>query len=284
MISPGDAPTLSPAWTFSTLDDPGDGDITGTPIVADGCVYVATNRGWVFALNADTGELVWKAQVPYGGGVNSSVGSRGRARVRGGVAHLAGHGLPGRRPVRRPVRGRVRPGDGRARVGDRADRRAARLRRIRQPGVLRRDAADRRVRRLGRARRRGRPLRVPGLDDVPRRRERAACCARPGRSTRPASPPTTSRAPASGRLPRSTATAKVAYAGTANPFRPQAEHAHANAVLKFDIDRASATFGEILDSYKGNIDEYIPAFSHAALLRHPRQPAAVLPAGDRRLR
>src|SRR5205085_9436422 len=35
--------------------------------------YVASTRGWVFAVNADTGKLVWKAQVPLGGGVNSTV-------------------------------------------------------------------------------------------------------------------------------------------------------------------------------------------------------------------
>ena len=40
-------------------------------------MYVGTNAGWVFAVNADTGKLVWKAQVPYGGGVNSSVGVEG---------------------------------------------------------------------------------------------------------------------------------------------------------------------------------------------------------------
>ncbi|HEX8067760.1 MAG TPA: PQQ-binding-like beta-propeller repeat protein [Thermoleophilaceae bacterium] len=75
LISPGDAPTLRPAWTFSTVEGGGSGDVTGTPVVVDGCVYVATNRGWVFAMNADTGALVWKAKVPYGGVVSSSVGA-----------------------------------------------------------------------------------------------------------------------------------------------------------------------------------------------------------------
>src|SRR5262249_24353598 len=32
-----------------------------------------STRGWVFAINADTGKLVWKAPVPHGGNVNSSV-------------------------------------------------------------------------------------------------------------------------------------------------------------------------------------------------------------------
>src|SRR4051794_25165719 len=39
--------------------------------------------------------------------------------------------------------------------------------------------------------------------------------------------------------------AKVAYVGAGNPFRPQAEHRHADAVLKLDVDRRSPSFGEI---------------------------------------
>src|SRR5207248_4189247 len=69
----GDAPTLHPVWAFSTSKAGGAGDITGTPIESNGCVYVATNQGWVFSMNADTGKLVWKAQLPRGGTVNSTV-------------------------------------------------------------------------------------------------------------------------------------------------------------------------------------------------------------------
>jgi plastocyanin len=47
-----------------------------------------------------------------------------------------------------------------------------------------------------------------------------------------------------------------AYVGTANPFKPQAEHEHANAVLKIDLDQTRPTFGEIVASYKGLVDEY----------------------------
>src|SRR2546427_7435592 len=53
------APLLAPAWTFSSVEAGGDGDFTGTPTVADGCLFVASNTGWVFAMNADTGKLVW---------------------------------------------------------------------------------------------------------------------------------------------------------------------------------------------------------------------------------
>src|SRR5205085_9065355 len=73
VISAADVPTLTSAWVFSSVANGGAGDFTGTPVVADGCVYFASTRGWAFAVNADTGKLVWKTKVPYGGGVNSSV-------------------------------------------------------------------------------------------------------------------------------------------------------------------------------------------------------------------
>src|SRR4051794_22873940 len=73
VISAADVPSLTSAWVFSSVANGGAGDFTGTPIVADGCMYIASTRGWVFAVNADTGKLVWKAQLPHGGGVNSSV-------------------------------------------------------------------------------------------------------------------------------------------------------------------------------------------------------------------
>jgi polyvinyl alcohol dehydrogenase (cytochrome) len=71
-------PLLAPAWTFDANAASGEvhNEITGYPIVADGCVYVGSSTGldrpgWVFALNADGGDLAWKAPVP--GGVFSTL-------------------------------------------------------------------------------------------------------------------------------------------------------------------------------------------------------------------
>ena len=52
-ISEADVPLLSPAWTFSTVRAGGGGDIPGTPVVVDGCMYVGTSKGWVFEVNAE---------------------------------------------------------------------------------------------------------------------------------------------------------------------------------------------------------------------------------------
>lgn len=67
------APLLTPAWTFSANDATGgfNNEITGYPIVADGCVFVGSSTGhgapgWVFALNADGGDLAWKTPLSHG--------------------------------------------------------------------------------------------------------------------------------------------------------------------------------------------------------------------------
>jgi plastocyanin len=63
--------------------------------------------------------------------------------------------------------------------------------------------------------------------------------------------------------------AKVAYAGSANPYNPRGEHKYANAVLKYDVDRASPTFGEIIDHYEGLPDEYLDAFADMPCVDFP---------------
>jgi len=72
-----EAATLAPAWTFSSRGAGAEGDFTGNPVVADGCVFAGSNRGWVFAVNADTGALVWKFKLPGDGGINSTVNVTG---------------------------------------------------------------------------------------------------------------------------------------------------------------------------------------------------------------
>jgi len=62
-ITPSTATLLMPKWTFGISNAGGVGNFQSTPIVADGCLYVGTNQGWVFALNADTGAVVWKTNL-----------------------------------------------------------------------------------------------------------------------------------------------------------------------------------------------------------------------------
>ncbi|MFY9587425.1 MAG: PQQ-binding-like beta-propeller repeat protein, partial [Actinomycetota bacterium] len=59
---------LAPSWVFAASDHaPDGGGFSNTPVVADGCVYLATNTGWVFSLNADTGELLWQTHLDGAG-------------------------------------------------------------------------------------------------------------------------------------------------------------------------------------------------------------------------
>lgn len=58
---------LEPAWVRSSVDWDGEGIFQSTPVIADGCIYVASGTsGLVFAANADTGEFVWTHQLPGG--------------------------------------------------------------------------------------------------------------------------------------------------------------------------------------------------------------------------
>jgi polyvinyl alcohol dehydrogenase (cytochrome) len=292
VIALADAPLLTQAWTFSTVDAGGEGDITGTPVVAGQCLYAATTEGWVFALNADTGRVVWKAKLPYGGGVNGSVAyAYGRVYVvatrlqkekscpKGdpciGPYAVAFDGATGKRrfatrsldtqpgsdvygsPVIFPDSSRPNPrrmrdavlmigvSGGSAELGDEADRYAF------QGSMSFLDPANGRV--LVKRWTIAKPVKKPKDDFAGAGIWSTAAV---------------------------DAKAKVAYAGTANPFRPQAEHKYANAVLKYGVDRRDRrTFGKIIGHYKGNIDEYLPAFSSMPCYDVPENPPPYYPQG-----
>lgn len=67
------AALLAPVWTFDAnkASFNTNSEITGYPIESAGCIYVGTNTGfqtpgWIFALNADTGEIVWRHALDRG--------------------------------------------------------------------------------------------------------------------------------------------------------------------------------------------------------------------------
>ena len=68
-IGPVEAAGLVPAWSFSGEQVGATGGMRSTPVVAGGCVYLGLGQGYlgdlghVIALDAETGELVWKAQL-----------------------------------------------------------------------------------------------------------------------------------------------------------------------------------------------------------------------------
>jgi outer membrane protein assembly factor BamB len=59
VIGPDNVGRLQPVWVL-----PADGTFESSPVIAGGCVYIGTQSGHVFALNADHGQLVWDARLP----------------------------------------------------------------------------------------------------------------------------------------------------------------------------------------------------------------------------
>jgi len=57
-----------------------------------------------------------------------------------------------------------------------------------------------------------------------------------------------------------------AFVGTANPYSKTKEHAYDNAVVKIDMRKGRATFGTVVDSYKGEHDNLVgdPAYAQPA--------------------
>lgn len=62
-VGPVEAPKLEPAWAVRTPATGGSGTFQSTPTVADGCVFLGSSTGWLYALNANTGDVVWKTKV-----------------------------------------------------------------------------------------------------------------------------------------------------------------------------------------------------------------------------
>jgi len=72
VIDTGNVSELGVAWQTSTPDG---GTIHSTPVLAKGCVFTGTDLGNVYALNADTGDVVWKQAVGESEGSNSFEGA-----------------------------------------------------------------------------------------------------------------------------------------------------------------------------------------------------------------
>src|SRR5207248_6077694 len=50
---------IQPTWTFTAST----GDFTGTPVVADGVLLAGNNGGFVYALDAVSGKMLWSKDV-----------------------------------------------------------------------------------------------------------------------------------------------------------------------------------------------------------------------------
>lgn len=268
-LTPTRVPTLSPAWSFDARRGGGSGDFTGTPLVVDGCVYLASTAGSVFALNADTGAMVWATKLPAGSRVYGSVAiedgriylgvSRSNSPYAAALDQRTGavvwttqidsqegsdvYGVP---VVVDGVMG-IGVSGGAAELSEEETRYA-----FQGSFVLLETEDD-----PARGRVPGTLLRKTWTVHEPNEEDNYAGA-------------TIWSTPA-------VDADRFAYVGTGNPFQPEAEHAHSNAVVKFDLRRESPRFGEIVDSYKGDIDEYIPVDAPCSDL--PGNPPPYYPQG-----
>lgn len=246
VIGPASAPRLSPAWTFDANRATGmpNNEITGYPVVAGGCVYVGSSlatfgrEGWVFALNADTGDLAWRVKVD--GGVYSTVAyddgvlyafvSRVSSPYVIALDAQTGDELwqtvvdtqTGADAVSSPIvfDGMVWVGiSGTAAEVNEGDRSQF------QGNQVLLDADDGTL--------------LKKIYSIPADTWRDGFSGGSVWGTIAIDPET-----------------KYGYAGTGNPFDYEHEHANTNAVLKIDLSRARPTFGTIVASYKGQIEEY----------------------------
>lgn len=90
-ISTSNVINLASKWTASSSAVGAAGNIQTIPVVAEGCVYLQTSNGgfWLIALNADTGELVWRRQLGSGGCHNAPVVRDGKIYINDPTQHTA---------------------------------------------------------------------------------------------------------------------------------------------------------------------------------------------------
>jgi polyvinyl alcohol dehydrogenase (cytochrome) len=257
------AATLQEAWAFSTG---GKGDFTGTPIIADGCVFVGSNSGWAFALNADTGKQVWASKIDTNAGIDSSAAvDHGRVFFtisRSGKPSVVALDEATGKLLWRTVQ-TTQPGSdvysspivfedmvfagwsgGSAELGDDSDRQKL------QGGFVILDA------RTGKILKRTYTIHSPALN----KKDKFA-----------------------GGGIWSTAAIdvqqKLAFVGTGNPFRPEVQHKYTDSILKIDLDRSHSTFGEIIDHFQGIPETYSSAFEQLPCVDLPGNPPPYYPQG-----
>jgi outer membrane protein assembly factor BamB len=255
-ISPATTPTLQPVWSFSTgAAANAFSDLNGTPIVSGGCVYLNTAGGDVVALDAGDGAVVWRHHVALDPGTEAGLGG----------TFVSSPAVTG-------------------------DSVLALVNQVGSPYVLalsRTPRADGKPRVLWRSR----PIVKgagyytnatavvtnglllagfsPAEGDPDERGGIAIFNARTGRLLkRVYSIPQQAfdKGYAGGGIwtaPAVDAVHGYAYAGTSNPYSKKIEHKNTNAILKIDIDPARGTFGRVVGSYKGLIEQYDPALRDA---------------------
>lgn len=260
-ISPSAATTLAPAWSFyeGVASGPLGGnlsDFNSTPTEFGGCVYVASAQSTagvpnVYALNADSGQVVWKLRLNtvtpgLGGAIVAAVTISGRnayvlVNQKGdGATHgpyvvaldrLTGHTVWTSMPV---VTADGYYSNATPTVAD---------------GVVV----------AGFSATEGDPFGHGGVGLLDARTGKILTIT----YTVPPSQWGTAAEPlyAGGGVwttPAADAASGYAYMGSGNPYSKKIQYPRTDALLKLDINRHRSTFGQIVAYYPGNIDQLLP--------------------------
>lgn len=256
LIGPANAGALQKDFVFSTSAVVGGGVFSSTPNVADGCVYIGSDTGWVFAFNADDGTLVWSTKyngTVIGGGFVGGLIVGSPAVADGKVFVLVSNGG-------NPYAVALNQADGtelwNVPVGEAAQAHDF----INSSPVYFEDMLL---------------VGVSGLESSADARGLLRILNADTGATLATAKVIPDDDYASGykggsiwATPAVDPATKYAYVGTGNPSSkedPGLEHPRSNAILKIDVDPARATFGEIVDSYKGDPDSYIGGLNETPL-------------------
>jgi outer membrane protein assembly factor BamB len=244
-LGPAEVGSLAPAWHVTTT-----GGLESTPVVSGGCVYVATTTGLVLALDAKDGHEVWRHQV-----VVATPGATGGAIV-GAPAVDHGRLIVLISETDRPYALALD-----ARSGNVLWRSAPMST---QPGSYTNaaTAVSRGVVVAGWSPTEGSSAGQGGvaLFDESTGATLATVFTVPVADQ--------AKGYAGGGVWSTAAFDRdgYAYVGAGNPMSKTEEHPHTNAVLKIDVDRSRSTFGTVVASYKGNVDQYDAALQTASQL------------------
>jgi len=248
-LGTGKAGSLAPAWVFSTKSAGDDSSsFESTPVVSGGCVFLGSSTGHVYAVDAATGKQVWTRTVTVttAGGGGTFVGAP--AVYRNLVIFLvdaqdAPYAIAFDRSTG-AVAWRSRPVVAKAGYYTNASAVVA-------DGLLL----------FGFSPSEGDSHGVGGFGILDARNGTIL-------KVTPTIPPADQAKGFSGgglwSTPAYDPATRYAYFGAGNPYSKQVEHANTNAIIKIDLDRSRATFGEIVAAYKGNPDQYDQTLQQAS--------------------
>ena len=261
-------PTLTKAFAFSAKDGGGDGDFTGTPVIAGGCLYIGSTTGWVFAVNADTGKKVWSTKVDKDGNEITSSPTVANGQVFVAVGRTS-----------KPYVASLDQRTGKVRwetVTDTQTGADAYGSPVVFDGVLFEGVSG------GSAELSAEPERYAFQGAYVLIETRGAHAGRILKKVYTVQRPAKNAKQGGATVwstPAVDAQAKVAYVGTGNPFHENVPAKHADAVIKVDLNRHSRTFGDIVGTYNGTPETYTTAFQGAPCFDIPGNPAPYYPTG-----